>query len=174
MLLREHLEGRRREVDGHGTGEAWGTAERGQPRVIGGDHLELGRALGQVGRRGVDRRREARLVNAAAEPGPARKVLARNHDRAATGGESYLDVREPRAAVARHHHERRRPADYIDGCLERDGRGERLGTREEEADDGGEKREDEEPSHQSSVRRTARRFRVMRWVAPQITCSPTG
>ena len=176
MLLRQDLERRRREVDGHRAGEPRGASQHGQPRVVGGHDLEAARALGQVRRRGVDGRREPDLVDAAAEPGAAREVLARDHRRRAsgTGREPHLDAREAGAPVACDHHERRRPADHLDRRLERDRRRQRLGARHEQRDRDGEQRDEEEPSHQPSVRTTASRFRVMRWVAPQMMCSPTG
>src|SRR5437899_3090054 len=133
--------------------------------------------LGDVGGGGVERRADARLVDAAeTEPaGPRRKGLGREHDRlTAVRQEPDLDLRESRAAIVRGDLHRGGATDEVDRRLERDGRGERLRASQEKYGGGRHDDEGDQQAHQESARSTARRLRVIRCVAPQMTWPSTG
>ena len=140
------------------------------------DDLEARGPFDEMRGGGIDGGHQAHLVDAAPEPRAAREVLTR-HDRGRALGarrEPHLDVREPGTAIARHDDQGCRAADDVDRCLEDHGRSERLGAGEEERSAPEEEDDRQQSAHQAIVRSTASRLRVIRWVAPQITCSPTG
>src|SRR5262245_10184060 len=139
--------------------------------------LERRGALGHVRGDGIERDGEVRLVHRARvkQPRARGKLLRRDdHGRTARRDEPHVDACESRAPVVGDEPEGRRPADEVGRRLERHGGCEWLRARQEE---GGERRQDDEGKknpHQPRVSSTARGFRVMRWVAPQMTWPSTG
>jgi len=156
-------------------GETRSTTKRGEPRVVAHPDLERGGSFGQVRGGGIDGRREHRLVDAAPDPEPAREVF-RCHDDAgpaARGNEPYLDPPESGAPIAADHAHARGPSDRGHRWVQHRVRRERLGAHREQDGEGPEPEEGED-AHQPAISSSARKFRVMRWVAPQMMWPSTS
>ena len=193
---RHQLERRGRQVDGDGTRETGSVAQAREPGVVRGEDLERRGALGETGRRGVDRGGEDRVVHAAARPSPVQRGVDRaRHDRgvaASSGHESHLDARQSASPVMRRHPECGGPPDRVERRLEGHGGDERLGPQHDYRDPHREGRDHDPPGQHApllggpatgaggrragrqgrahaSVAMTSSRLRVIRCVAPQIT-----
>ena len=95
VRLADHRERGGRHVDDHAVRVARRPAHRREQRVVAGVYLERRRALGHRHVR-PERRRQRRLVDAAAEPARAGKVLARQHERLAAVGRARAAPRRAR------------------------------------------------------------------------------